>query len=1062
MKKKFINGLLLVALFVGFTGSMVSCKDYDDEKLTEEINARKDLEKSLRQALADQKTALEQEIQNLQTTINNCKQEFEDFKTLINNKFAEYVTLVQYNKFLDEYAAFKDNLGNIYYTKTEINDMISNYFTKTEINNLLNGYYTKEEIDNLFTLKLGDYYTKTWIDENIYTKSEIDNLFISKLSEYYKKSELYNRDEIDALLNKYYNQDEINALFGNYYDKEKIDAFFGNYYDKDKIDELLAAIDSNFLNYYTSDVIDGKLNDLKEELKGLVTGEAITNTIINILQSGDMTLVNTLDQYFITNEELTNYITTGEGATTIQNIINNSLILVNDSIDKVASIAKEALELAKQNEQNLSDLEGRLTIAEGNITVLQTNVTNILETLIPDLTARVEDLEDITSDLEDRVFNLEGRMGDVEQKANDAYALAEANSALISELTIAQLLMADEIDVLGDDIKALREKVYQDSLTADALHREMLETISGLVSAIEENGDLISNVNTTLYEFILNFNESVVPELDEKFVEINNNLTVFFQKITNLNVWMKNLFAKFITSIELNGTINPLFGELSLPTDVRSNILVAFYGSVDDMGFEFPTMRPAYFAQQPEEDKVEELAEDFDMLGNYKAVEGYVSPTETANKTLITRDGAEGNAGTLFMTVNPADRDFTGTKFSLINSLDQRNSAVKLSPLVKSNHLLTFGVTRAGNGFYESKVTIKDVTNSRLQLNLDEEGIVEVFKDANNYKEGINLTLLANTIYNNINKVLEADAVKAEWTDDSLGQMGIVSQYGIAAAAMRPLSFAFAKDIYNIDDELFKHIEEFINNSISKIQFDFPELDIDDYRIVSYEIVGQKEDGTYKINVTVEKNGGQQTFVIEMNVNTGNPDAVMADAINLVDNVNDYINELNNISIVNSLHSVTSEIMSALIRSVNNHWHLANWADQPNKILQPVLFLLDNKGYRRLSKIRKYTPNVEAGNLVLVPSSYTCEVLAPAYKKFVAVVNASKGGVSAKGGDAECLAEMERINSQPGMKTVFFGGFNEDCQIPFPATAGYDYEIIYQAVDYSGKVASNRYYVSVR
>ncbi|MGX8696664.1 MAG: hypothetical protein ACSW8D_09785, partial [Prevotella sp.] len=74
MKKKFINGLLLVALFVGFTGSMVSCKDYDDEKLTEEINKRKDLEKSLRQALADQKTALEQEIQNLQTTINNCKQ----------------------------------------------------------------------------------------------------------------------------------------------------------------------------------------------------------------------------------------------------------------------------------------------------------------------------------------------------------------------------------------------------------------------------------------------------------------------------------------------------------------------------------------------------------------------------------------------------------------------------------------------------------------------------------------------------------------------------------------------------------------------------------------------------------------------------------------------------------------------------------------------------------------------------------------------------------------------------------------------------------------------------
>ena len=32
MKKKFINGLLLVTMIVGATSSLVSCKDYDDEK----------------------------------------------------------------------------------------------------------------------------------------------------------------------------------------------------------------------------------------------------------------------------------------------------------------------------------------------------------------------------------------------------------------------------------------------------------------------------------------------------------------------------------------------------------------------------------------------------------------------------------------------------------------------------------------------------------------------------------------------------------------------------------------------------------------------------------------------------------------------------------------------------------------------------------------------------------------------------------------------------------------------------------------------------------------------
>ncbi len=249
---------------------------------------------------------------------------------------------------------------------------------------------------------------------------------------------------------------------------------------------------------------------------------------------------------------------------------------------------------------------------------------------------------------------------------------------------------------------------------------------------------------------------------------------------------------------------------------------------------------------------------------------------------------------------------------------------------------------------------------------------------------------------------------------------------------------------------------------IAQIKTDFPTLDIDDYRITGYQVVGQKEDGKYKIDITLEKNGGEKIITVEANIDTGNPDSTMADIIDFVNAVNDYIADLNDISIVSSLNNVKTEIMNALINSINGHWHLANWAEQPNKILQPVLFLRDSKGYRRLSKIRSYTPNVEAGNLTLVPTSYTCEVLAPAYKKFVAVVNASRGGVSAKSGDAECLAEVERLNSQPGMKKVFFGGFNDDCQIDFPAKAGYDYEIIYQAVDYSGKVASNRYYVSVR
>lgn len=60
-----------------------------------------------------------------------------------------------------------------YYTKSEIDAELGNYYTKTEIND---GYYTKSEINNK------GYCTKTEIDESYYTKSEIDGGYIANAS----------------------------------------------------------------------------------------------------------------------------------------------------------------------------------------------------------------------------------------------------------------------------------------------------------------------------------------------------------------------------------------------------------------------------------------------------------------------------------------------------------------------------------------------------------------------------------------------------------------------------------------------------------------------------------------------------------------------------------------------------------------------------------------------------------------------------------------------------------------------------------------------------------------
>ena len=95
MKKKFINGLLMVALFVGFTSSMVSCKDYDDEKITNLEGVLADNVAALKKALADQKADLETQINNVNLLIQACQKNCQAFQQEIRQKLNDYYTKKQ-------------------------------------------------------------------------------------------------------------------------------------------------------------------------------------------------------------------------------------------------------------------------------------------------------------------------------------------------------------------------------------------------------------------------------------------------------------------------------------------------------------------------------------------------------------------------------------------------------------------------------------------------------------------------------------------------------------------------------------------------------------------------------------------------------------------------------------------------------------------------------------------------------------------------------------------------------------------------------------------------------
>ena len=107
------------------------------------------------------------------------------------------------------------------------------------------------------------------------------------------------------------------------------------------------------------------------------------------------------------------------------------------------------------------------------------------------------------------------------------------------------------------------------------------------------------------------------------------------------------------------------------------------------------------------------------------------------------------------------------------------------------------------------------------------------------------------------------------------------------------------------------------------------------------------------------------------------------------------------------------------------------------------------------------------GNAIeLIPTSYTAEILAPAFQKFVAVTNviAPDFSASAQGGDATCLALAQYVNKEGNyMNTVIPGKQTGIVFAPDPShKEGYIYEITYAAVDYNGYNVAKKFYVRVK
>ena len=170
----------------------------------------------------------------------------------------------------------------------------------------------------------------------------------------------------------------------------------------------------------------------------------------------------------------------------------------------------------------------------------------------------------------------------------------------------------------------------------------------------------------------------------------------------------------------------------------------------------------------------------------------------------------------------------------------------------------------------------------------------------------------------------------------------------------------------------------------------------------------------------------------------------------IIDNINSQVgNMIGNVNnIIDKVNNYAETIDGQYITGINNYIQkFENLLRKSNSLLQPAMFYVTNGGswgqLARESEGASYL-KLQGGkaSTVLVASSYTGEIFAPAFKKYVHVTSFPTG------------AHFTGTN----LNKVIDGNLHK---IGFEADKEGTYEITYEAVDYSGVKVAKKFYVKV-
>lgn len=714
---------------------------------------------------------------------------------------------------------------------------------------------------------------------------------------------------------------------------------------------------------------------------------------------------------------------------------------INGKAVEIKETADKAWAQAQENKTKIGELTA-------NILELKEQLRELLG-----LAGRVDDLEGKVSELESKFESFkscECDLTELNRKYTELKNQQDLDRARIQAIEDGRTTLDEELDRINTTLDGkvdqttfdeLKDQVNRNQTTVDT-YMNKVETLENKFADYVERSYLTNNYYTKddVDNAITDASDALKTQISDLKTELTTQLNKLF-----------NAMANEVTGIVVNRFYSPILGSYKDMMGTEARFLGAYYG----------------------------YAEDNASIGGEEII---------ADDLLL--DDAKDNAGSIGVYINPANKDFSGLTFKIVDS--QGNVTPFIATATKNDKVEHYGYTRAGEvsttpNYYLLKVSIdpnrldevKTWTSADVEsLKGVAKNILNKLKDRSN---NLNLTEIANTLYKTFNNRLTEYhlALEQELTDGTNKDLNVtIADKDFAATVIKPLSYDFLSGGINYDIKDIPTLESkglYIDTSSLKwtdlnhiadinqtVEVDVPDastMTIDDKK-VKINASGELEwvDPNHKTNIedlkgvkvtvnniafeagAVKYNTTKQAVTVTVSMKEFN---------NIIDQVNSQVdNMLGTVeNLANKVNKFESTIDGNFINRVNNYIHKCNyWLDNANKFLQPAMFATDGNNWVKLPTIASGATYVKMtngkANVLLLPTSYTLEYLAPAYKKYITVKDPSGATVTG-----------ENIGK------VISGNIHK---AGFTATKEGVYTITYDAVDYTGgKAKTKTFFIKV-